>query len=82
MICSPFAICSFRRTVLRNSRPCGRLFHITDSDPARRAMKRETVTAILLGLMAALPFGLLQHNWVLAICFGALVGFGMAPQAR
>jgi hypothetical protein len=45
---------------------------------ARRAMKRETVSAILLGLMAALPFGLLQHNWVLAICFGVLVGFGMA----
>ena len=45
---------------------------------ARRAMKRETVNAILLGLMAALPFGLLQHNWVLAICFGVLVGFGMA----
>jgi len=42
----------------------------------------ETVNAILLGLMAALPFGLLQHNWVLAICFGVLVGFGMAPQAR
>jgi len=45
-------------------------------------MKRETVTAILLGLMAALPFGLLQHNWVLAICFGVLVGVGMAPPAR
>jgi hypothetical protein len=45
---------------------------------ARRAMKRETVNAILLGLMAALPFRLLQHNWVLAICFGVLVGFGMA----
>jgi len=45
-------------------------------------MKRETVTAILLGLMAALPFGLLQHNWVLAICFGVLVGVGMGPQAR
>ena len=43
-------------------------------------MKRETVTAILLGLMAALPFGLLQHNWILAICFGVLVGVGMAPQ--
>ena len=49
---------------------------------ARRAMKRETVTAILLGLMAALPFGLLQHNWILAICFGVLVGVGMAPPAR
>ena len=45
-------------------------------------MKRETVTAILLGLLAALPFGLLQHNWVLAICFGVLVGVGMGPQAR
>jgi len=43
-------------------------------------MKRETVNAILLGLMAALPFALLQQNWVLAICFGALVGFGMAPR--
>ena len=43
-------------------------------------MKRETVTAILLGLMAALPFGLLQHNWILAICFGVLVGVGMGPK--
>jgi hypothetical protein len=41
-------------------------------------MKRETINAILLGLMAALPFGLLQHNWVLAICFGVLVAFGIA----
>lgn len=45
-------------------------------------MSREAVSAVLLGLMAALPFGLLQHNWVLAICFGVLVAFGMAPKHR